>query len=113
MNPEIKDRWLTALRSGEYKQGKGYLRQADDTFCCLGVLADIAVKDGACPVPELKANRAVPHYTYDSLSGDLTIELSGWAGLEPYDDVQSRLMGMNDDYGLSFEQIADWIEENL
>lgn len=43
MNPEIKTRWITALRSGKYKQGAGYLNE-NDCFCCLGVLCDV-VKD--------------------------------------------------------------------
>lgn len=40
---DIADRWVAALRSGEYRQGKGALRIGDE-FCCLGVLCDI-VKD--------------------------------------------------------------------
>ena len=43
MKTEIKEKWLTALRSGNYKQTKGTLRK-NNSFCCLGVLCDI-VKD--------------------------------------------------------------------
>lgn len=46
MNPEIKALWLAALRSGDYKQGQGVLRDGADNFCCLGVLTDLAVKAG-------------------------------------------------------------------
>ena len=45
MKPEIKQRWVAALRSGHYKQGPSALRR-DDRFCCLGVLCDLAVQDG-------------------------------------------------------------------
>jgi hypothetical protein len=38
---DIKAKWLEALRSGRYKQGRTYLRNADNEFCCLGVLCDI------------------------------------------------------------------------
>lgn len=41
MNPEIKAKWLEALRSGNYKQGTGRLRKADNSYCCLGVLCDV------------------------------------------------------------------------
>ena len=41
MNPEWKDRWVTALRSGKYEQGAGNLMGEEDTFCCLGVLCNI------------------------------------------------------------------------
>jgi hypothetical protein len=40
MNPEVKARWVAALRSGEYLQGTSTLRIGDQ-FCCLGVLCDI------------------------------------------------------------------------
>jgi hypothetical protein len=39
-----KDKWVKALRSGEYEQGKDYLckeGKSHDSFCCLGVLCDI------------------------------------------------------------------------
>lgn len=59
MNPEIKERWLTALRSGKYKQTDGYLNIQRNNpeavpegnlrgngYCCLGVLCELAVADG-------------------------------------------------------------------
>lgn len=44
MNPEIKTKWLEALRSGEYKREEGQLRKVTSKeirHCCLGVLCDI------------------------------------------------------------------------
>lgn len=42
MNPEIKTKWVEALRSGKYKQGKKSLRSREgDKYCCLGVLCDL------------------------------------------------------------------------
>lgn len=44
MKPELKKRWVKALRSGKYKQGKNYLRRQTpegDRYCCLGVLCEI------------------------------------------------------------------------
>lgn len=40
MNKDVKEKWVTALRSGKYKQGQGCLRRGDD-HCCLGVLQDL------------------------------------------------------------------------
>lgn len=37
--PDIKAKWLEALRSGKYKQGTGRLFRPGDTYCCLGVLS--------------------------------------------------------------------------
>ena len=44
MNKELKEKWLTALRSGEYKQGFNYLKK-DDCHCALGVLCAIINDD--------------------------------------------------------------------
>ena len=41
MDQKLKERWLEALASGRYKKGIKTMRRYDDTFCCLGVLADI------------------------------------------------------------------------
>ena len=50
MDSTIKARWLAALRSGDYTQGVDYLHQIEEdkehTFCCLGVLCELAVEDG-------------------------------------------------------------------
>lgn len=51
MNPIIKQRWVDALRSGNYAQGTGFLRQEGDglpvdKWCCLGVLCDLGAQDG-------------------------------------------------------------------
>ena len=51
MNSEVKGQWTTALRSGEYEQGNGVLRTIDNTYCCLGVLCELAVKANVIPVP--------------------------------------------------------------
>lgn len=41
IDDDTKARWVAALRSGEYRQGKSLLRDSEDRFCCLGVLADL------------------------------------------------------------------------
>lgn len=41
MDKELKDKWVAALRSGEYKQGRSYLKRGD-LYCCLGVLCEVA-----------------------------------------------------------------------
>jgi hypothetical protein len=50
MNPAVREKWLTALESGEYEQGDGYLCKHDSDgktrHCCWGVLSEIAAKEG-------------------------------------------------------------------
>lgn len=41
LNPEAKKRWVDALLSGKYKQGRSRLRTEDHGFCCLGVACDV------------------------------------------------------------------------
>ena len=38
MTKKLATKWIAALRSGKYKQGKGFLRDENDNYCCLGVL---------------------------------------------------------------------------
>lgn len=40
MDIELKSKWVDALRSGNFKQGAGYLEH-DGKHCCLGVLCEI------------------------------------------------------------------------
>jgi hypothetical protein len=43
MKKKFADEWVRALRSREYKQGKGWLYDKDkDAYCCLGVLCVLA-----------------------------------------------------------------------
>lgn len=49
LKPEIKAAWVEALRSGSYRQGRGQLKvpaEDGDRFCCLGVLCDLATREG-------------------------------------------------------------------
>lgn len=42
MKKKIAEKWMKALESGQYKQGRGKLCNiAGDRFCCLGVLTNL------------------------------------------------------------------------
>jgi len=49
MNNSIKEKWVEALRSGDYEQGEGALRQepsrGSNKYCCLGVLCDVVEEE--------------------------------------------------------------------
>lgn len=107
MNPEVKAKWLEALRSGEYEQGKGELRRGD-TYCCLGVLCNISQLGRWNPY-----DSGAYSFNVDSnlpAFGMLPKSISVWSEL--FVDNQNRLGQMNDG-GASFPEIADWIEANL
>lgn len=40
MKKAIADKWVKALRSGEFEQGQGALK-ANNKYCCLGVLQEL------------------------------------------------------------------------
>jgi hypothetical protein len=108
MNAEIKQKWLAALRSGEYQQGKSALRRDEDgqrRYCCLGVLCDLIDPNEWQPAKEgvpvaYKHAIATGMPTYDVME---RVELSMMAA--------QKLAMMNDD-GQSFVAIAKWIEEH-
>lgn len=116
MNPEIKDKWLSALRSGEYKQTDGSLKTPEG-YCCLGVLCDIAIKENKIPDWELLTYGVFQ--TVDGEENFLPIDIQKWAGI--VDENPSiitkqgktvTLSKINDD-GKSFKEIALYIERYL
>ena len=121
MNKTLIKRWVRALRSGDYIQGKGYLctsnanSNANTKYCCLGVLADVA----------LDAYWELAHTDSKSIwalnMGQVDDDGIGCRdGLLPgkalqalglSHDAQCHLARCND-RGDSFDKIADWIEAN-
>lgn len=109
MKKEIADKWIAALRSGDYKQGKGALRKKDDTYCCLGVLCAILGIEAREPPPTGNV------YTFgvDRNFGVLPTEAIVAAGMHSCDGIVGTmsLSIMNDAFGgYSFNDIANVIE---
>jgi hypothetical protein len=105
MKPELKAKWVAALRSGEYPQGKDFL-QSNGKFCCLGVLCEVAGIHGQ----QLSDNGAAVYLINDQPH---TSTLTRNLHLFELDLAsQAKLMGKNDG-GHTFDSIADWIEDHL
>lgn len=127
MNPEIKEKWLAALRSGEYKQTRGALfrpRRLDDVkpifpagYCCLGVLCDVM---------------GLEKETRDGIVGYYKFPVDGpdadhFALMPPEEMLDRAMLGREDAEYLAerndispsapdawdFLMLADWIEECL
>ena len=45
MKAELKTKWIEALRSGKYNQGRRALVTNQGSYCCLGVLCDVMGKE--------------------------------------------------------------------
>jgi hypothetical protein len=128
MKKSIKKKWLKALRSGEYQQTTGQLRQGSydgqTSFCCLGVLCNLHAQAH----PEIAAQNYDPEHYMGSF-GALPLEVVVWAGLDKhatdledteevnikvtYRDEETTLIKLNDEEGLSFKKIANVIERCL
>jgi hypothetical protein len=124
LKADIKKRWVDALRSGEYQQGRELLVQNDvlgDRFCCLGVLCEIAVADGIL-IREGHEYYAKDNKT-DVSDAILPMAVLRWADLPdqghnaPEVPIPLReaayLTTLNDQLEYNFGQIADVIEEKL
>jgi hypothetical protein len=124
MKPEIKKLWIEALLSGNYEQGQGFLcRNAGNgstEWCCLGVLTDLAIKNGV-DIDCETSNYDPDAYSFDSESGMLPLSVMEWAGLETGNGeyVVNHLfdegplhesLAEDNDCGHTFEQLAATIE---
>jgi hypothetical protein len=137
MNELIAQKWVAALRSGDYKQGKGVLHNQDtNTYCCLGVLCDLYVqennnRDSYCEQRMISDCSIVT--CFGDSTGTLPEEVRTWSGINDdngrlqynkpipgrdasyYRDEEFCLLtSMNDgeyDHDFTFAEIANIIEE--
>lgn len=123
---QVRKDWVAALRSGEYKQGKGLLRRpgkTGDKFCCLGVLCEMAVKAGVIPAAKYMEAATIvgDRYGYGGGKTGPSTELPpkkvrDWAGIttengtfDVQGDFPNTLTELNDN-GKTFKAIAKIIE---
>lgn len=96
MNQEIKDKWISALESGEYQQGYGSYHKGDpETYCVMGVLLDVLKR-------ESRLDEYVPQISYLMIAQHLV----------PCMYHVDELIDMND-RGMPFPDLAIWIKENV
>lgn len=127
-----KDRWIKALRSGEYEQCGGQLKVTRDDkayFCCLGVLCDLTKnRAGIKEDWEDDGGKRVPSFM--GKSGSLPEEVCKLTGLLEEEDEEGfrypkwdgeyigskkeeRSLAEDNDSGKSFKQIANIIEKRF
>ncbi len=113
MNPEVKEKFVAALKSGKYKQGREALRRGDQ-FCCIGVLCDLKNPDDWIdPKADVVEYRDANVYSYfqSGRTGSPPMGVMRWAGIT--ERQVSDLIEMNDEGDASFEQIAAHVEWSL
>jgi hypothetical protein len=109
MKADIKEKWVAALRSGKYNQGRAYLKDAAGNYCCLGVLCDIL------PGGKWRKQEGRAFSIYIDNIGEVntrSLNLSLLSQIDLPDWEQHQLIGMNDT-GREFKAIADYIEGQL
>jgi len=130
MNPEVKQKWIDALRSGKYEQGSEKLRSVSG-YCCLGVLCDLYAQEHNTEW-EFRGNEETnlqpqDYWYFGEESEFLPDSVMNWAELkvncpevnidvdEDGEDVWSyneALANLNDS-GYTFNDLSKLIEQQL
>lgn len=110
MDNVYKEKWVNALRSDQYTQGRVALcRENPDNeteFCCLGVLLDV-YDPGGWDKPDEERNIR----NYYGACGTVPPEIADKLCISLHH--LRTLICMNDDNGMTFGDIANFIEENM
>lgn len=117
MKSDVKEKWVAALRSGEFEQTQGILRSGENCYCSLGVLVELFRREtglGYWQASRFWEKRGGPYS-----SCFLTPAVMDWAGLddnqaalkpEGRDLVGAYSVDEINDRGRPFSEIADAIE---
>jgi hypothetical protein len=104
MIPEVKAKFLEALRSGKYKQTCNKLHHGN-RYCATGVLCDVVDPTGWNGPDRTGRWR---YGNYDYIPSQRVLNLAGITELQLRD-----LLSLNDELQKTFPEIADWVEDNL
>lgn len=127
MPQAVKERWISALRSGKYKQGKGSLLDDTGGYCCLGVLvkelegkldklSDLAgnVRYERMPSMEFLAKHGIEPSRHTTF---LDVGDKEYADSDCFEvvaeNVTATLPELNDDWNYNFVKISNIIEEQV
>lgn len=128
MNNSIKTKWLEALRSGKYKQGRFQLKHTGifseggeypERYCCLGVLCDIISRGKDTPIEVIDVarndlkNRSIPHSLIFQYADLEEHDHGGWVPEVECRDGSTRTLDNINDAGYTFREIADLIERQI
>ena len=129
MNPEVKQKWIDALRSGDYEQGSEKLRSVTG-YCCLGVLCDLYAREhdtqwefrGYDELSDETNPHPMDYWYFDEQSEFLPYSVMDWAGLKTHnpsmrvdsdDDFYTDEIANLNDSGYTFNDLSKLIEQQL
>lgn len=133
MNPEVKQKWIDALRSGKYEQGSEKLRSVTG-YCCLGVLCDLYAQEhdtqwefrGYDELSDESNPHPMDYWYFGDKSEFLPEPVMDWAGLKTFNPVMrvevdeectsshhdAYITNLNDS-GYTFNDLSNMIEDQL
>jgi hypothetical protein len=140
MKKDIAKKWVKALRSGQYKQGKSFLKQFNSKgqprYCCLGVLCELyndTMTKNHKKTISVKAYNNEPtldhgYVKFANKDGSLPAVVRKWAGIKnemgtfdyfekdaygTFKRTHTKCLADLNDTGTKFSTIADIIEKNV
>jgi hypothetical protein len=110
--------WFAALRSGEFRQGPGYLKKIESngtsTYCCLGVACETAMRHGVeLETKNVDEADGSVFVQFNGTGSELPLEVMQWLGLvrsAPMVSQDVRAISANDALEWGFTRIADEAE---
>ena len=113
---ENAEKWVAALRSGEYAQTRSWLRDGKG-YCCLGVACDLYTRETGKGEWKNEVDDDVFDFELGtaSASRELPPNVQMWLGLQGGMGIYSKYgskssLAAANDYGKSFAEIVDIIE---
>lgn len=105
MNIKNVKKWVKALESGKYKQGKNCLSNEKDELCCLGVV---------CKLAGMKPRNRGGDIFFGTEHAYLPRKARRWLGIDDEDPFigEERAADWNDEKDYSFKQIAKEIRKH-
>ena len=111
---ENAKKWVTALRSSKYKQGKGQLKR-DLSYCCLGVACDLYAQE--FPEFDVYPREVAGSILYNGEVNFLPTVVMNWLLLRtkngeygPPEPGREHSLTWDNDNWAGFAEIADIIE---
>lgn len=101
------NKWIQALRRGDYKQGKGSLNPSPNHYCCLGVGCMVFIEEGFIIRDDVK--QLIKGYYPNDYQVNSPLWLNG-VDINFFRKTGTRLSELNDDESATFDEIADLLE---
>jgi hypothetical protein len=117
MDQKWKEKWVAALRSGEFTQAFGVLKAGDSCGCCLYVLTELVRQEhpdvGRWEEDDFLYEREDGYEK--AADGELAPTVQAIVGLRDGDPLigDTTAITLNDEHKASFTEIADRIERHL